>query len=198
MPRKILSDTERQERAELSKAIKRINERLAEMERQGLTKSSEYEHVKSIVLATPHKEFGTDEDGNTTHRIINTSKLTTAQKRAIMRESENKEHTAGAIKNKTRKWLKNEGIKPTKENVAKYSKMWAELHQVIQENIFAIYGHETLNDAVHRAWGEPLTMSEVETLYNDIVNNPDKKRELERTYYNSINNSNISDVSVIY
>lgn len=161
-------------------AVKRLNERMRDLERKGYTGSNAYKNLSSWVASMPNK---VDKTGHL--RAVQTYKLTPKQMERTMAISNNKEATAGFEKQKAIKHLKSQGVDtPTTEQVKNTVNLYGQLHDFIVHNTDAYYGNPELGleDAVHRPWNEKLTESEVEKFFELMKTQQQVKQDNIKRY----------------
>lgn len=168
------------EQAKLVSAVKRLNERMRDLERQGLTDSSAYKNLSSWVASMPNK---VDKTGHL--RAVQTYKLSPSQARRTMAISKNKTATAGYEKAEARKTLKSIGIKtPTTEQIRKYANYRGNLHDFIVNHKEAYYGTE-LHEATKRSTN--LTRQEEAEFYRLMENEIQSVEANKQNFNNWIN-----------
>ena len=171
------------EQARLVSATKRLNERMRELERQGLTETKSYQNLQSWVASMPNR---LDKTGHL--RAVQTYKLTPAQMRRTNAISNNKSVSAGAEKKAVEDFLKANGktIDRTKHKkmidkiIVSYANNIGKLHDFITTHADAYYGTE-LHTAVKRSWAgnknghsaNNLTLEEVDK-FIELMKNTDK------------------------
>lgn len=161
------------EQAKLVSAVKRLNERMRDLERRGLQGSQAYQNLSSWVANMPNK---IDKTG--TVRAVQTYKLTPAQARRTMAISNNKNATAGAEIKRAKEFFREIGIKPTEEEIKRNISQRGDLHEFIVNNTQAYYGTE-LHTAVKRS--TKLTAEEENEFYK-LMSKVDPVDENRNTY----------------
>lgn len=177
---------------ELSKQIKRINERYNALARKGYIESEEFEKLTSIISAMPHhelkvKSYNPITEQYTERTIIAISNVTAdkfqpMQLKKLERTDQNKKLSVGQIHKNARKLLKDSGVeKPTNKQVAELAFKGSSVHSWIKTYKFAIYGYineageHELYDAVKRS--SQLTPEEVNLMFEEIINASKEKRD---------------------
>lgn len=133
-------------------AIKRLNERKREFERQGLTNDVGYKNLDRLMKALPHKTTY-DAHGEARYYAIESTKgLDLHQAKRIIATNNNPQTTVREAQKKARKLLKARGVKATKENIKKQINQSGDLHEFIIKHQDAYYGVDNgrLKEAVKR------------------------------------------------
>lgn len=182
---------------ERSKQIKAINRRYIELKTSGFTDTREFQKIESLIVNLPHHEIkrgtnkGTIQISNLKdftvydERIkkeVTRSPYTQAQKNKIEKFYANKNISLTNAKARATKTLKAMGMEVTPESVKQMANDDGKIHKDLNQYMRAIYGHETLSQAIHRGWDKPLTQEELATFYKDIYNNEQNRKSLEDNY----------------
>lgn len=165
------------ERARLVSATKRLNERMRDMERKGLTETKSYQRLMEFVANTPNAK---DKRGHL--RAKQTYKLTAQQAKRALKLGGNKNITAGGEMARAKKYLQNQIEAPTREQIIKQANDYGQTESYIRENLSKLYDQTAIKD-------KPLTKTEKEDfigIMKDEMLTMDERREHFNNWLESV------------
>lgn len=131
-----MNDTEKT----IVKEIKRLNERMRDMERKGLTDTISYQKLSSWVANQPNEV----RDGYL--RAIQTAKITPAQAKRTHALAKNTQFSAGSEIKRAKRYLKAEGLPTTRENLIQQANDYGKLEEHVRSNLEKLYEHIFIED----------------------------------------------------
>lgn len=168
---------------QLSKEIKKLNERIADFERNGLTESSQYKTLISQVHAIG-VPVNTTKSGHTA--IKNTKKMTEEQIAKLSKMAQGKNTKGRAVK-QAKELLKQEGIeKPTQEQIQETLKIVDDVHEAITQHANEVYSLEMNKNSenyvqIHGNNGR-FTLSEMKKILDEVNKSEIQRREDAEMY----------------
>lgn len=149
--------------AQLRSAVKRINDRIHQMNTAGLNNSVSYKSYKEFA-----QSFGGIQYGKRAHIHISIKKLTAEQKLDIIRADFNGGSLGDEMTKATThlKQEKGEDYNPTRAEKIKTANKLGDIHEFIEDNIDVIYDVEDATDEFIRGNGGELTPAQVSRLFN--------------------------------
>ena len=176
--------------AELRSAIKRINDRLYQLEKNNLQKSEAYYSYKNFA-----NRFGGISYGKRPSiKVGRLSKLSEFDRQFIMKQDLHGGSVGKELK-KAEDWLKSNGNEnPTRKEKIETANQLGEIHQFIEDNDDIIYAVESMSgtDVVHGNNGK-LTQAQIDRLYKvheeydelksrELANEPKKKQDTDTQF----------------
>lgn len=185
---KVYETLTKEQKNEYVKAVKRLNERMRELERHGLEQSPAYRNLQRWVQSMSNEGLAqVDKTGHL--RAVQTYKMSPSLMRRTMAVSGNKTATyggavRGALSSMTKEELEEIKKTPSRrdELIAERLKFNDELHEFIINHKDAYYGTD-LHTATKRPWNEKLTASEAEE-FRALMLDPIKAEQENRENVN--------------
>lgn len=164
------------QRAQLVSATKRLNERMRDLERRGMTSTVSYQQLSEWVANTPNKK---DKKGNI--RAVQTYKMTAKQAQRTMELANNKRATAGGELKRAKRYLQNKrGIEnPTREQITQQAIKYGELEQHVRSKLNALYERISSNE---QFLSEKERFDAYEILSNDLTSEKEKQDKFDEWY----------------
>lgn len=176
MAKQYYDDLTQDQRAQLIKASKLLNERMRDMERKGLTSTVSYQTLSEWVANTPNK---VDKKGNL--RAVQTYKLTAKQAQRVLDLASNKRVTAGGEMKRAKNYLQTKrGIEtPTREQITQQAIAYGELEQHVRSQLNALYKELA---STEQFLTEKERFDAYDILSDDLTSEQEKQEKFDEWY----------------
>ena len=174
---KSLSEASEVDNMKLVNALKRLNERKREFERQGLTNDVGYKNLDRLMKALPHNSIEYANGEVRYYAKESTKNLTPSMAKRVVAVNNNPRTTVSSAKKEARQLLKARGIKPTKEALKKQIQMTGDLHDFIEHHTDAYYGIPHMAEAVRRRSPDAKLHKDEEAEFYDLMERYETDRE---------------------